>query len=401
MKKILLSFIVLITLLSSLALAKEINYAIIVDAGSTGSRIHLFHFYENNNFFVIEEKFSKKTEPGLSSFVEQPEQASASLKVLFDALSAQIKLYQIDSSKIPVFVWGTAGMRLLPIEKQQLIYENVKSFIQKNYSFASIEVETISGNKEGIFGWLDVNYLAQTFQKKEPTIGAIDVGGASTQITFESTIPSQDEINLKINGKSYLVFSKSFLGLGLEQALLAMNKSPLALNCYPFNYPITTGIQKNNINQDEYLHKDANKSLGNFNFNACDIVYENFLHENEELNNLSIPKANDFIAFSGAYYNYKFFDVMQMSSSNEIKNKIEKICDQSWEELQNNYPSQSLSYLAHYCADGVYLYHLFYQTYGLQTAHLKVKKEINGKEIDWALGALLYQLLTAVEGKNL
>ncbi|XLR69383.1 hypothetical protein HN51_016483 [Arachis hypogaea] len=62
------------------------SYAVIFDAGSSGSRVHVFHFDQNLNLLHIgnEIEFYKKIKPGLSAYADNPEEAAESLIPLLD-----------------------------------------------------------------------------------------------------------------------------------------------------------------------------------------------------------------------------------------------------------------------------------------------------------------------------
>ena len=50
----------------------------------------------------------------------------------------------------------------------------------------------------------------------------MDLGGASTQITFETTSPTEDpanEVQLRLYGQRYRVYTHSFLCYGRDQVL--------------------------------------------------------------------------------------------------------------------------------------------------------------------------------------
>lgn len=54
------------------------------------------------------------------------------------------------------------------------------------------------------------------------TIGALDLGGASTQITFETSEKVEDkdnEMKLNLYGKTYRLYTQSFLCYGQDQVL--------------------------------------------------------------------------------------------------------------------------------------------------------------------------------------
>lgn len=58
----------------------------------------------------------------------------------------------------------------------------------------------------------------------------MDLGGASTQITFETTSPSEDpdnEVHLRLYGQHYRVYTHSFLCYGRDQVLQRLLASAL------------------------------------------------------------------------------------------------------------------------------------------------------------------------------
>src|SRR3990167_775198 len=190
----------LISAISGLAFAESSHYAIIVDAGSSGSRLHIFEYNNTaKRVPVIKDIFSEATKPGLSSFAEHPEDASSSLKKLLDDATQALQQQQINPHAVTINILATAGMRLLPEDKQTAIYTNVINYLKNNYAFIIGEVTTINGKTEGLYGWLDINYLLGNFAPHQATMGSLDMGGASTQIAFRSeehTSELQSQSNL-------------------------------------------------------------------------------------------------------------------------------------------------------------------------------------------------------------
>jgi apyrase len=375
MKNLISSLFILMSLATTAAAADN-SYAIVVDAGSSGSRLHLFQYQLEKNMPVITEIFSENTKPGLSAFVSTPENAGTSLKILFDDALIALQKNNIDPHSVPVSVLATAGMRLLPEHTQEVIYANVKSFLQTSYPMPLRKIETISGKQEGVFGWLDINYLSGNFVTGN-TVGSIDMGGASTQIAFATLDTSRvaDEITLKIGEKTYTIFSKSFLGLGEDQALAAINQSGAMNSCYPVQFPLDSGI-------------------GNFDYATCSGLYTNLIEDNHVSEQLVPITHQNFIAYSGAYYNYNFFGVDLTPDQSSVEKSIQAVCTKSWEDLQRDYPVTPTKYLSTYCANMIYLDDLFYNTYQLQASQLQVATQINQHDIDWPLGALIYTLVT-------
>ena len=132
-------------------------------------------------------------------------------------------------------------MRLLPQSQQAAILSETCTYLKQSYNFRLTDctnnIRIITGEEEGLYGWIAVNYLMDGFDKHEhahkgephsSTYGFLDMGGASTQIAFE---PSESEqvkhadnllkVNMKLlSGKevTHPVFVTTFLGFGTNQA---------------------------------------------------------------------------------------------------------------------------------------------------------------------------------------
>lgn len=88
----------------------------------------------------------------------------------------------------------------------------------------------ITGEEEGLFGWIAVNYLMDGFSNKSSertTYGFLDMGGASTQIAFEPSSTNRDksqnliDVRLRLLGGEEIhheVFVTTWLGYGTNQA---------------------------------------------------------------------------------------------------------------------------------------------------------------------------------------
>lgn len=94
-------------------------------------------------------------------------------------------------------------------------------------------VRIITGEEEGLFGWIAVNYLMDGFTGHEgsdserTTYGFLDMGGASTQIAFEPNPKDGDksqnliDVRLRLLGGREIhheVFVTTWLGYGTNQA---------------------------------------------------------------------------------------------------------------------------------------------------------------------------------------
>lgn len=127
-------------------------------------------------------------------------------------------------------------MRLLPEKQQESVLRKVCQYFRDYTNFkvddggplgpCGSSVRVISGEEEGLFGWIAVNYLMEGFSSggtDRQTYGFLDMGGASTQIAFEPKDNSPDLIPVRLrllNGKdiTHNVFTTTWLGYGTNQA---------------------------------------------------------------------------------------------------------------------------------------------------------------------------------------
>mmetsp|Transcript_27682 Transcript_27682/g.90163 ORF Transcript_27682/g.90163 Transcript_27682/m.90163 type:complete len:687 (+) Transcript_27682:472-2532(+) len=226
-----------------------VSYVVLVDAGSSGSRVHVFKLLWSVPLKFHQESLAAssnlipnitlpckklKTEPGLSSFAGNPSAAGSSL----DALIAFAK-ENVPQSKwkdTPFILAGTAGLRLLPRSVARQILTSCEAHLRRNSPFLieSSNVEEISGVEEGVYGWLSVNFLAGRLQgmrnAQQGTVGALEVGGASMQVTFEFSpgSPDRDRADLSfhtvtVGGNTYSLYTHSYLGLGQDEARRVYN----------------------------------------------------------------------------------------------------------------------------------------------------------------------------------
>ena len=137
----------------------ERNFAVVIDAGSSGSRVFIYHWPKHDgdpsHLLKIDQLFEngapvvKKVEPGLSSFADRPQEAYGHLKPLLDFAQDHIPVGKQEATLL--YVLATAGMRLIPLHDQQIIMAHIQSMIKSEYNFYLPEssIEVISGKLEG------------------------------------------------------------------------------------------------------------------------------------------------------------------------------------------------------------------------------------------------------------
>jgi apyrase len=365
--------VILLSVFSLSAFADDYRYTIYVDAGSTSSKLHIFQ-YKSGSIPEVKDIFSDSVSPGLSS-AENP---GASLKKVLDE-AQQFLTGKAAAGVVPVNVYGTAGMRMLLPEKQKLIYNSVTDYLAKYPFFAKGDVRTISGKMEGVYGWIDVNYLNGTFLNQKPTVGSIDMGGASTQIAYaipnRQVSDSENEVTLTIHNQPYTVFSQSFLGLGQSQSIETMMQDPNASVCFP--------------KDDEF----SPSKMGAYHFASCTDLFKHIIASYHVPEHLLPMKDQYFVAYSGIYYTLHFLNVDTTPDHAVVESMINAVCYQNWDDLKKAHPTEKETYLSAYCAAATYENELLYKTYRLQGYQMKVVNQLNGTPLDWTLGAIVYSLI--------
>ncbi|KAG0345502.1 Golgi apyrase [Podila humilis] len=200
---------------------KHRQFGIVIDAGSSGSRIHIYSWLDKtyiNQVLSQHEtigrlptiepgvqsgsehsgEWTKKTEPGIADFKDRPEDVGEHLESLLDHALKIIPADLIPNT--PIYLLATAGLRLVQDDIRQQILANSCSYIKDNYKFKIGEckdhIRNISGQEEGIYGWVAINYLMGGFDNggvKMVTSAAVPGTGSNNSNQNESELVLSNE----------------------------------------------------------------------------------------------------------------------------------------------------------------------------------------------------------------
>lgn len=209
------------------------TYAVIFDAGSSGSRVHVFCFDSDLNLVHIGKDLELflQRKPGLSAYPTEPQQAAESLLPLLD--EAENVVPADLRRKTPVKVGATAGLRALGIDASDRILQAVKNFLKDKSTLKSKPewVTVLDGSQEGAFQWVTINYLLGNLGRKySHTVGVVDLGGGSVQMAYaisETAAEKAPKISdgedtyvkeMYLKGTKYFLYVHSYLHYGLLAA---------------------------------------------------------------------------------------------------------------------------------------------------------------------------------------
>lgn len=209
------------------------RYAVIFDAGSSGSRVHVFSFDKNLQLVKVgsELEVFEQKKPGLSSFADTPKEGAESLQSLLDIALKSVPAEQ--QSTTPVLLGATAGLRLLPGDQAKNLLKEVETLLENSaFKFKPEWVSIIDGTQEGSYQWVTVNYLLSRLGKSfNEAVGIVDLGGGSVQMAYAisdddflkspkpkgSNQPSYVR-KMELMGASYNLYVHSYLNYGLLAA---------------------------------------------------------------------------------------------------------------------------------------------------------------------------------------
>ena len=345
----------------------------VVDAGSTGSRLHIYAYDldDTNSPINLKELWNKKTKPGFATIEANANTIDSYLTILLG--DAPVK-------NVPIYFYATAGMRLLPQMKQKKYYDELNKWFANHSEWRLKAAKTITGNEEGLYDWLSVNYHLGTFSSSnDSSVGVMDMGGASVQIVFPiADTPSIDEksqIKIDLYGRHYNIYVHSFLGLGqTEMSHQFLNTA----SCFVNHYPRPDGAegQGNALSCEQEVAALMNQVHG------VSKLIQPLLASNPVDSWYSIGGISN-LADSSFFH----FEHSQLTNQSLIQQADSQICSQPWDDINQQYPDDD--YVYQYCLFSAYYYALMVDGYGIYPEQI-VNYLPPQQNIDWTTGVVLY-----------
>ena len=416
---------------------------VVFDAGSSGTRAHVFNFVWEDVVPKLDiqklETQTKRVEPGLSSLANKNDiDIKNTIHEIFIDLLNFVKVHVPISARkrTPILVKATAGMRLVDISKQKNIMTAVRQqLIESEFLFTDPDewASIISGHEEAGLAWVAANFLKGAFdQKKTPTVGVIEMGGASSQISFE--IYNQQTIrHLKKNrrfdfidffGHHRIVYAMSYLGFGRDQAYDRMDVTFASATTTSMTSTLKNPCHTKSYNSETHSKNGFFHAVqGTGNYNQCVIEIENFLFNASVFDQPPVipgTKLDQDALLPATENEFITTEVFFYVRDNMVKNK------NMWMNLE---PSVVENFGKLVCAaaapssrsgdggdgdgdDGndfsklredscftVGFQSIFLKNIGLVTAGVNQKNipiiihEINGAQVEWAIGAAIQYLI--------
>ncbi|XP_074633448.1 ectonucleoside triphosphate diphosphohydrolase 1-like [Acropora palmata] len=378
---------------AGLATAK---YAIVFDAGSSKTKLQIFKIDMNSpplDVADIEEldPTPERVTPGIARLAGNPSKVESYMMPLLTAARDIIPQEAQESTQ--VYFFATAGMRLLLPKQRRAIIAKVKELLKDKskcpFEFYSKNAQVISGEFEGIYAWITVNFLKGNFVPGIPkqTSGILDLGGASHQNAFNN--PTNETISLTLGGREFHLFARTYLGYGMDEAhrrylrVISQEQASNVLKspCHHKGFKVNVTIGGEIV-----------EVVGTAVVSQCrSIIKKTFFCKREGCPFYDQPRLRgDFVGFSGIYYTALGTGLLCYSCTKQLSPAMyekgsRQFCAKPYQAVSSD------PYAKVNCFRGNFVYELLAQGYNLpSTKTIEVGKKIGGFNLGWSLGAMLY-----------
>eukprot|EP01135_Chromosphaera_perkinsii_P005025 Nk52_evm2s311 gene=Nk52_evmTU2s311 len=401
----------------------HIYYGVVVDAGSSGTRAHLFQFVKKpeDSKPKIAEINKSDYKPGVSK--DGGYKWGKSLKEVVKLIP------KAKRENTPAVLKATAGLRALPDADVTRILGECRETLKASglhVSDGTDAVEVMDGLWEAIFAWVSVNMIHQTLGSPvDKTLGMLDLGGGSTQVvvaleksdvTALAETGKKDIKEFKYEDTTYSLYAHSFMHYGLNsirKRLLFGDEGAQANASRPFDHTCVVKGSKGKF--DNWESTDvAIVGQETLDLGKCEAKIEELIGSNDVkadapmcsakhplLKCSAIPpsiKDKSFVAMSFFYDRGSQYKVaLSPASVSGIKDRAEEVCKLDQEQLKETYvntpESVKVEDLPFACMDLMYQYKLLKHGYGMDLQkEIQVQKEHNNFELTWALGCMMAEM---------
>nr|XP_031362567.1 ectonucleoside triphosphate diphosphohydrolase 4 [Lonchura striata domestica] len=427
----------------------NLNYGIVVDCGSSGSRVFVYCWPRHNgnpkDLLDIQQMRDSSRKPVVMKIKPG---TGKNVEFLHDFLSGSQR-EALDSHTLLaglLFFWEfqpnpsffSAFILVEFCSQQKAILEDLLTDIPVHFDFlfSDSHAEVISGKQEGVYAWIGINFVLGRFEHtddedeavvevqvpgsehhdpvfRKRTVGILDMGGVSTQIAYE--VPQNEEVaksllaevNLGCDAHQtehvYRVYVATFLGFGGNAARRRYEESLFSSSLLRSRCPEFPG---NTLGRGAGVPKVKKR--------------DQFTLIPPQIPNVAqnIPtKFGIFLTASAICCYFLVFGVSDHFFSSRIfllgaggllgsfpvpvfpRFSLQDYCATRWSVLRERFerglyaPHADLHRLKFQCFKSAWMFEVFHRGFSFPESYgsLKTALQVYDKEVQWTLGAILYR----------
>lgn len=359
--------------------AEPASYLAVIDAGSSGTRLTLFS--DDQASLVPREVTRAKTNtPGLSSFTADPAQAGpGAVTPLLEQLDAYLTEQGIATADVPVALLATAGMRNVRrddrVASQAILDSTAAAIAAAGYPVADNRI--LPAVQEATLAWLDANVLAGTLNKRQGSVGIVEIGGASAQVAFRSPVPKGPAVQqVRVDGQVIPVVAVSYLGLGGNDARALMQEANDAGSfCFPNNagqQPPSTYVARSD--------RPVAASTANFSWDRCTSAFDTTVESvgkvrtaaatvaPSRLRQLPGFNAANFVGLGSLPFTFADFGVAEATNEKvALRRSATSTCtgEDAWTKVLGLFAGRSATFAETLCSNSAYSYEMLFGATGV------------------------------------
>ncbi|CAF1074376.1 unnamed protein product [Adineta ricciae] len=421
------------------------DYSLVIDAGSSHSTIFVYKWPADKSDGLgttsrVSQVISREVAGGpISSITDTTENGT---RQYFNA--AMIECLNVipsnRKSRALIFLGATAGLRLFNITSPDYINRLLNATrayfgtLGVLFGAPEFQVRIIDGSEEGLSGWITANILLhQLYDNNVPlqTYGVVDMGGASTQLSFIAPQATSEHYLMNLFDTDYDVYSHSYLCYGQDQLRLIYQgqlvqqanglisiDDPCLQSGYIQNISYSsisgTACAIGRLTTPTGVNSTSLITFrGTGNYSACQELMRARLNKTACSTNgncsfdgvyqpIPISSSLKFVAFAAVFYAFDtlapFVPISSDSYGNydlsttnltQIKAAIATVCNQPWLNVTN-----ATRFRPFLCFQTMYHWTLFEYGYALTESNIKnfqIVNKINSNDIGWTLGYMINQ----------
>jgi len=224
------------------------RYLVLLDAGSVHTSVYTYRYSytePGEAVEVTETNFCELGHVGISSFKSDPMSAAQFIASNECVLNSISSVPSTSTQLSSVLLGSTAGMRVLSLATPHTAHQilgNLTRELEKISRGMNTEVRILSGVEEAVDGWVTSNYLSGGLDYESEQSGALDWGGASSQITRVVEDNKDVTKNVTLYGKNYKLMARSNICYGQAEAL-SRHKAILVYMYYKLHGNVTENAE--------------------------------------------------------------------------------------------------------------------------------------------------------------